>query len=220
MKRIVIADDHSIVRQAVSSLLSSNGYEVLGEASNSDEAISLVHEMKPDILLTDIGLPQKSGIELAFELKSSEHPTLCVNFTMYQEEARVRQAVSAGIRGYILKTEPPQEILRLLDEVSQGQLALSGQFSSIREELEELASQASKNGSHYEDLDPLSKLSKREREIFFLIADGKPNRVIAKRLFISPRTVETHRARVIKKLGFESTADLIRYSIKNSLITL
>lgn len=216
---VVLTDDHKIVRHAIKTLLESDPrYELVAECSGADETVEIVERLGPDLLILDLGLPGKSGIEAIFELTQRRCSTKIIVLTMFEDDSKVRQSFSAGARGYILKNSSPQEFLKALEVVRNDGLYLSDRVSHLSSELEALVASVGKRSEH--DLDPLAKLSKREREVFFLLADGIPNRVIAKKLFISPRTVETHRARVIKKLGFASTADLIRYAIRNNLMSL
>lgn len=214
---VLVADDHTLVRHGIKTILDgADRYEVVGEARDADETMELLASLKPDILLLDIGLPSKSGIEVIYELREKQIPITIVVLTMHENEIMAKQALSAGAMAYILKDFTPEGLLQTIDKAVDGERVVPPQFQHIIEEIERKGPSISGNGS---EADPLSKLSRREREVFFLLADGMPNRTIAKKLFISPRTVETHRARVIKKLGFKSTADLIRYAIKNNLLT-
>jgi two-component system, NarL family, response regulator NreC len=215
---ILISDDHTLVRHGIKTILEgTETYKVIGEASDAEETVNLVRSLHPDILLLDLGLPSKSGLEILYQLREEKIPVQTVVLTMHENELMVRQAIMAGASAYMLKSFTPQELLATLEKARQGQRVVPPRFQYI---LDELVAQAAQKGvKRPTDTDPLHKLSKREREVFYLLADGMPNRTIAKKLFISPRTVETHRARVIKKLGFKSTADLIRYAIKNNLLT-
>lgn len=216
---VVLADDHTIVRHAVKTILENAGeYQVVAESSTVETTVEAVRQHKPDLLILDLGLPGKSGLEAIYEIQELNLNTHIVVLTMFEDEATVRQTLSAGANAYVFKNSSPEEFLRALSIVRSGKMYLP-------EGYQHLPSEVRSNGaidprSKDEVHDPLAKLSKREREVFYLLADGMPNRVIAKKLFISPRTVETHRARVIKKLGFGSTADLIRYAIRNNLLTL
>ena len=213
---VLAADDHTIVRHGIKTILAgSDRYEVVGEARDADETMELLASLKPDILLLDIGLPSKSGIEVIYELREKQIPITIVVLTMHENEIMAKQALSAGAMAYILKDFTPEGLLQTIDKAVDGERVVPPQFQHIVDEIERKGPSMG-NGA---EGDPLSRLSRREREVFFLLADGMPNRTIAKKLFISPRTVETHRARVIKKLGFKSTADLIRYAIKNNLLT-
>jgi DNA-binding NarL/FixJ family response regulator len=216
---VILSDDHQIVRHAVRTILAGDPrFKVVGECSHAEETVEKVKALQPQILIQDLGLPGKSGVEVLYELQQAEVPTRAIVLTMYDDEGKVRQAFSAGARAYLLKNSSPEEFMEAISTVLAGNIYIPERFSEFADEIKELSKQ--RNGSTPTELDPLGKLSKREREIFYLLADGIPNRVIAKKLFISPRTVETHRARVIKKLGFSSTADLIRYAIRNNLMTL
>ncbi|MCB9029570.1 MAG: response regulator transcription factor [Deltaproteobacteria bacterium] len=209
---VVLADDHNIVRHALKNILSgSNTYNVVGEASTADESVQLVDQLHPDILVLDIGLPQRSGNDVILHLKKSNSPTKIAVLSMYDDELKVQQAIQYGADGYILKNCSPDEFLGALTKIANGEKFVPSQFTHLLN--------ASSNTEQL-DNDPLNALSPREREMFFLLVEGLPNRVIAKQLYISPRTVETHRARVIKKLNLNNNADLIRYAIKHGLVTV
>lgn len=212
--KVLLADDHSIVRHAIRTIIETvKGYNIVGEAENADRTIQLVQELKPDLLILDLGLPGKSGLEAIYELKQHQSPVKIIVLTMYEEEEKVRQALAAGASAYLLKNSSSREFLDALDAVRRGEIFLSKRFEHLKDTVGTDRLPDTSN-------DPLHKLSQREREVFYMLADGMPNRVIAKKLFISSRTVETHRARVIKKLGFNSTADLIRFAIRNNLLSL
>lgn len=214
--KVVLSDDHQIVRHAIRSIFDSfDGVKVVGEAGDAGDTLKLVSEMRPDLLVLDIGLPKRSGIDVLHEIRRQNLPTKVMVLSMYEDDDKVKQALSGGACSYVTKTASPAELRTALDTVRSGKIYLSKQFQHIDPQGLAKNSQASDESS---ESDPLEKLSPREREMFFLLAEGLPNRVIAKRLFISPRTVETHRARVIKKLGFHSNADLIRYAIKHGLV--
>lgn len=218
---VVLADEQPLVRYAVKSILEkTQRYTIVGEASNADEALKLIASLKPDIAVIDLGLPGKSGMQVIYEIKERLLASKVIILSSHIEETKVEQAVLAGAAGYILKTCTPSELLIAVDRGLKGDVILPERFLHLRESVgsQRRLANGANPGPHRAD--PLDKLSKREREVFFLLAEGLPNRIIAKRLFISPRTVETHRARVIKKLGFGSTADLVRYAIRNNLLTL
>ena len=208
-RTVILTDDHPIVRHAIKTILeSSQNYRVIAEADNADRAIELVKKHEPDYLVLDISLPGKSGIEALYELNGLISKTKVIVLSMFDDELKVKQAVSAGAFAYITKGCSPQEFIAALNRVEKNQQVVPKGYEHLLD-----------NGSsEQESSDPLAKLSKREREVFYLLAEGLPNRVIAKKLFISARTVETHRARVLTKLGFSSTADLIRFAIRNGLI--
>jgi len=220
MASILLSDDHSIVRHAVKTIIEGKSdYSIVGEAGDANETLSLIEDKHPDLLILDLALPGKSGVEVIYELSQKNAPTKVVVLTMFEDESKIRQSFAAGAKAYLLKDSSPEELLSALEAVLNGGLYLPTNFEHLRKEVEELSANTGRSSVNHVH-DPLAKLSKREREVFYLLADGKPNRVIARQLFISPRTVETHRARVIKKLGFDSTADLIRYAIRHNLLTL
>ncbi len=212
--RVVIADDHKLLRHAVRDILESNSkYLIIGEASTADETVKLVEKERPEILILDIGLPQRSGIDVLIELKNRNIPTKVVVLSMYDDETKVKQALIAGSEGYLLKDFAPSEFLAAMDTVISGKKFVPQKFQHVLNQL------GSATGTE-KATDPLDVLSPREREMFFLLVEGLPNRTIAKKLYISPRTVETHRARVIKKLQLNCNADLIRYAIRNGLVVV
>jgi two-component system response regulator NreC len=210
--RVVLTDDHGIVRHAIRTILESSGeFNVVAEADSCAETVKAVEEYKPEILIIDLGLPGKSGLETILELREKQLQLHIVVLTMYEDELKVLQALRAGARAYLLKNIPPAEFLTALRAVRSGAIYLPARFQHLAAALE---------ASPDQDLsDPLAKLSKREREIFYFLAEGLPNRTVAKKLFISPRTVETHRARILRKFNFASTAELIRFALRNHLIS-
>lgn len=214
---VVLSDDHRIVRHAIKTILeSSNIFRVAGEAQTADETIELIDQCRPDFLILDIGLPGKSGIEVIYELKERNIKCNIAVLTMFEDEAKILQAMVAGAHAYLLKNSAPEEFLEALNLVLKGEVYIPQRFMHLLEKIQNPPGSKALE----EATDPLGKLSKREREVFYLLAAGVPNRHIAKKLFISARTVETHRARIIKKLEFSSTADLIRYAIRYNLLTL
>lgn len=207
---IIIADDHTLVRHDIKTILDeSDRYEVIGETEDANATTQLVETLRPDILLLDIELPAKTGIEVIYELKERGVPLTIVVLTTHEDELMVKQALAAGAMGYVLKDFTPEELIATLDRVMDGEKVVPPQFQHIIDELDK------KNSTPHTSNDlPLDKLSKREREVYLLLAAGLPNRAIAKKLFISSRTVEAHLARVLKKLGFKSTTELIRSGTK------
>ena len=211
---VVISEDQTIVRHGLRAILEKSGrYSVVGEAGDVDQTLKVVKDTKPQILVLDLGLPGKGGIEVIYDLAKSENSPKIAVLSVYTEKDKVLQAMNAGAAAYIFKTCTPDEFVSTLDQVVAGSRVAPKEFANLLEANTPLIKKSNSS-------DPLNRLSKREREVFFMLANGMPNRNIAKKLFISPRTVETHRARVIKKLEIVSTADLIRYAIKHNLMTL
>ena len=209
---VLIAEDHTLVRHGIKLILdATNRYQVVGEAESADQTLELIESLKPDILLIDLGLSGKSGVEALYEIKAKGIPLTIAVLSMSTDENVARQARQAGAMTCISNDFNTEDLVNALDRAIDGERTVSPAFSHILQALEQPKQKDPSN-------DPLAKLSRREREVFFLLAEGMPNRAIAKKLFISSRTVETHRARVIKKLEFKSTADLVKFGIKNNLL--
>lgn len=219
---IIHADPQAMVRAGIRNLLASNNqFQYLAECSSADEVVGRVESMKPDVLLLELGLPDKSGIEVIRTLKASKLKTKVIVVSGFEDEATILQALHAGADGYISKSASPEQLASTVSRaLSSSEAILPENLAHLKQEEKKLSSNGANESNGHFSLDPLGKLSKREREVFYLLAEGHPNRVIAKQLFISPRTVETHRARVIRKLGFDNTADLIKYAIRNNLMPL
>lgn len=210
--RVVIVDDHNLIRHAVRTILeNTQGFSVAGEALNGDDAIQLLQRERPEIVLLDIGLPGKSGLEILKQLKATNTASKVIVLSMHEDSKHLSQALSNGASGYLTKTTTARQLVDSLKRVQAGEVVVAPELEAT---LKSLDQSATSNG------DALKPLSPRERELFMVFAEGHPNRVIAKKFFISPRTVETHRARVIKKLGLKSNADLIKFAIRHELVSV
>lgn len=219
--RVVLSDDHAIVRHAIRTIIeASPRFQVVGEADDAYSTMELLASAQPDVLILDLGLPGKSGLEVLYEIKARKLPTKLIILSMFDDELKVRQALAAGAHAYLVKDSSPADLLAALDAVLRGNRFVARRFQHLLDRFKEDASTNGRSPDPGLALHPLGILSDREREIFYLLADGLPNRVIAKKLFISPRTVETHRARILKKLNFSSTAELVRYAIRNNLLSV
>ena len=197
--RVVVADDHAMFRQGLVALLGdADGIEVVGQASRGDEALRLIHELSPEIAILDVGMPGATGIEVAQALTEAGSPTRIVLLTMHADATHARRAVDAGANGYVLKSAVFDELLGAIATAREGGLfmtpALTGKIMRG---------------------DPRPALTDRELEILALIADGKTSRVIARKLGITVRTVETHRANMMAKLDVDNAAALVRYAVEH-----
>ncbi len=214
MINIVLVSGESLIRSALRVLMNSTDlFHVVDEAGNAEEAIIAIEGHKPDLVITAVGLPGKSGIELIYEINRRALPTKTIVLSSNNSETIIKQAIIAGACGYILKKNNFQMLSRGISAVMNGEKFFCPISAQVANSLDLNNKFEDNNG----DQDPLDPLSPREREIFHLLANGMQNATIAKRLFISPRTVETHRARVVRKLGLNSNAELIRYAIKHGL---
>lgn len=205
--RVVLADDHKIFRQALRTLMTREGIEVVGEASDGDEAVALSKQYQPDVAVLDFGMPRMNGIDAARQILEVSPKTQTVLLTMHDDESLALEALRAGMRGYLRKTQPAEELVTTVQEVARGAIHLSGGMSKT-------ALNAYATGAKSAP-DPLTD---REREVLRMIAEGKTTREIAKELKLSPKTVESHRNRLMQKLEIHGTAGLTRYAIRRHLI--
>ncbi len=210
MVRVVLADDHALVRSGIRSLLEASGNQVVGEAATGSDAVRLVKEHAPDVALLDVAMHSQNGIEAAREIRR-EHPGVkIVMLSMHDEPQYIEQARAAGASGYVLKESAFDQVLQAIETVMAGGTYLRGGSS-------ELVVGASRRTSNQSELD---KLTGRERQVLELIADGKSSIEIGKQLSISPRTVDTHRKNIMDKLGVHSIAGLTRFAIRHGLCSL
>lgn len=217
MIKIVIADDHRIIRDGLKSLLSDEkGIIIIGEAANGEEALIKTHELKPDILMADISMPGMSGIEMTRILCKEDSKTKVLIVSMHDNEDYINQALEAGASGYLLKDSSKEELLKAIKAVQNGETYCSGDVSKILLNKFLVSSRSKKLKIESEDR---LELTKREKEILKLISDGLSNKEIANLLFVSTRTVDTHRYNVMQKLNVKNGAELVRMAFKLNLIS-
>lgn len=210
--RVIIADDHAVVRQGIRAVLEEvDGLEVVAEAADGDEALVLTEEHEPDVVVLDVTMPGKTGLEVAKELRDAGTGVGVLILSMHDEPEYVLEAVRAGADGYVLKDMAPAELRAAVTAVHEGREYFSGRVThqlsvGLRKELEE-----EQRKSRIDSLTP------REVEVLVLVARGLTNRGIAEELGISPRTVETHRERVMAKLRIRSVAGLTRFVVEQGL---
>ena len=210
--RVIIADDHAVVRQGIRIVLEDvPGLEVLAEAGDGEEVLALLADHQPDLLVLDISMPKKNGLEVAKELRSQGSEVGILVLSMHDNPEYVLEAVRAGADGYILKDVGPSELREAVQAVVEGREYFTDRVThqlsvALREELER-ERQRSK----------LDQLTGREREVLVRVAKGRTNREIAEEFGISPRTVETHRERVMAKLRIHTVAGLTRFVVENGL---
>jgi DNA-binding NarL/FixJ family response regulator len=196
MIRVVIAEDHLMVRAGIQALLENAGdIHVLGVASNGQEAIEAVQELDPDILIMDIMMPRMNGIQAAENIRDRKLPTKILLLSMYSDPGLVHQALQSGVKGYVLKSSASDELLRAVRAVANGETFLSNPVSEI------LIEGVVNPNINRDENDPLSVLSPREKEIMQLVAEEHTSSEIAEMLFISEKTVEKHRAKLMEKLN-------------------
>ena len=212
--RILIADDHGLVRRGARAVLCSRRrWRVVGEAANGREAVKKAIELKPDVAVVDISMPELDGVEVARQIREAVPDTKVLMLTMHESDQMVRRALEAGARGYLLKSDLTECLAKAVDAVSKGKRFLTPKVSEIV--LDGFLKPRSQQ-QHGKRARPAT--TPRELEIVRLLAEGKTNKEIAALLGITVRTVETHRAKIMLKLGLHSLAELVHYAIHNEII--
>ena len=210
----MLAEDHNVVRQALKMLLEAEpDFVIVGEASDGLEAIALVEQLRPDILVVDVMMPGVNGLEVTRQVSNRLPETRIVILSMHSDEAYVLEALRNGASGYVLKDSSASDLVQALREVSDGRRYLSPPLS-------ERAIEAYVQRSESASIDPYDRLTTREREVLNLVAQGNSNSEVASRLTISTRTAETHRASVMRKLNLRTQTDLIRYALRRGILPL
>ncbi len=212
MITIVLADDHNVVRQGLRALLEAQpDISIVGEASDGTQALLLVERTTPDVLVVDMMMPGLNGVEVTFQVARRMPRTQVVLLSMHDNEAYVLEALRAGAKAYVLKDSSGEELLRAVRNAAQGRSFLSSPLS-------ERAIEAYVERAKGEHIDPLHALAPREREVFHLVVQGYTSAQIAQQLVISPRTVEGHRASLMRKLGLNSVTELLRFALQHGLL--
>jgi DNA-binding NarL/FixJ family response regulator len=207
--RILVADDHEIVREGVRAMIHREAeLEVCGEAATGLEAIQMADELKPDMIIMDIGMPDLNGLEATRRIKRMHPRTEVLMFTGIETEEIVRQIFQAGARGYLLKTEASDHLIAALEALRKHRTYFSSKVSEM------IYSGFMHGRVGVED----TALTPRERETVQMIAEGKSNKEIAELFGISIKTVETHRAAIMRKLRLDSFAALVRYAVRNGIV--
>lgn len=207
MVKIIIADDHAVLREGLRSLLNSiEGWQVVAEAKDGFQVFPLLEEHLPDLLILDLSMPNLGGLEtLARVQKLKKKPAILI-LSAREDDISVTEAIEGGANGYVPKSSDAEELQFAIRALLKGQTYISPTVAKG------LVTRDAATGS------PLSPLTSREREIMKLLAEGRPNREIAKLLHISPRTIDSHRANILKKLGINSNAELVQFALKYGLI--
>jgi DNA-binding NarL/FixJ family response regulator len=218
--RVVLADDHNLVRAGLRALLERlPDVEVVGEASNGREALALIVALAPDLALLDIGMPELNGLDAAARLQREAPRTRLVMVSMHASESFVAQALQLGVAGYVLKESCADELPLLLRAVRGGETYLS---PGVSKTLVDALKNRAARGVGAEEAAPgsvASVLTSRQREVLQLVAEGKSTKEIASALALSVKTVETHRAQIMDRLGIHDVAGLVRYAIRLGLVS-
>ena len=205
--RIVLADDHQVLREGLRSLLERSGLKVVGEASDGQEAVRIATQVKPDIAVMDISMPLLNGLDACHVLLEASPQTRSIVLTMHKEEEYVTNALRAGVKGYVLKSQAATDLLQAIQEVCRGGVYLSPGISRTVVNAYLTKSEL-----------PEDPLTARERQVLQLIGEGKSTKEVATLLGVSVKTAETHRTRLMQKLDIHETASLVRYAIRRGLV--
>ena len=205
--RILLADDHLIFRQSLKGLLEREGFQIIGEAADGQEAVRRVRDLSPDVAVLDLAMPLLNGLDAAREIVRASPRTRPILLTMHTEDPYVMEALRAGIKGYVLKTQPSTDLVQAIQEVSRGRIYLSPGISRTVVDAYLAKTEL-----------PPDPLSPREREVLQLVAEGKTTKEIARLLGVSVKTAENHRTRIMAKLDIHETAGLVRYAIRQGII--
>ncbi len=196
--RIVIVDDHAVVRRGVRTLLEAQpGWEVVGEASNGAAALEMVEALQPDVVVLDLSLPEVHGLEVARRIRASSPEIEVLVLTMHESAELAHQVKAAGARGFVRKSDADQDLVVAIEAIRRGE-----SFFSAPPEGEVVP----------------APVTRREREIVELVADGQTTKEIAARLGISVKTVEAHRTNIMRKLGLRSMSDMVRYAVRSGIV--
>jgi two-component system nitrate/nitrite response regulator NarL len=210
--RVLLADDHPVVRKGLQTCLAKRGnLKVVGEAADGDEALRKARDLSPDVVLMDISMPGMNGLAVTEVLRKEAPEMKVLVLSVHSNKDYIFRVIQAGAHGYVSKEAPPEELIRAIESVHGGEPHFSEDIA--RAALNEFVSSGGKK-------EPFAQLTSREREVLVLIAEGQSNKEIADRLGIGVRTIETHRERIMRRLGIHSVAGLTKYAIANGLISL
>jgi two-component system response regulator NreC len=210
--KILLVENHTIVREGLRTLLEDKGYAVIGEAEDGRTGAQMASELDPDVIVMDISLPLLSGIEATRRIHKEKPEVKIIMLTIHDEETYIYKSLEAGASGYLVKDTASKDLLDAIDAVLGGGLYLSPNFPP---EYLDTYMKMVRSGKKADDF---SRLTNREREILQAIAEGYTSKQIAEQLFISVKTVENHRANIMNKLNIHDTASLVRYAIKIGLV--
>ena len=212
--KIVIADDHSIMREGLRLLIEKEGdMEVIGEAENGRRAVEMAASLKPDIIVMDVSMPDLNGIEATRQIVGKIEGVKVIALSMHSGREFVMDMLQAGVSGYILKESCPEELARAIRLVASGKTCLDPEITN-------LAIDTAVHPLVDREHSAIAELTRREREVLQLLAEGKRTKQIAGQLFLSTKTVDTHRRQIMKKINVDSLAELTKFAIRIGLTSL
>ncbi len=210
--RVLLADDHSIVRRGLRGLLESAGLVVVAEADNGLEAVRLCEEQRPELLILDIAMPKLSGIEVAARAKKLERPPAVIILSVHGDESYIMRALAAGANAYLLKSATDEDLIPAVRAVASGKPFFSPGVTAVL--VEDYIRRLQQRGL----TDSYHLLTDREKEVLQLLAEGRSNKEVAGLLGLGLSTVETHRANLMQKLNLHNTAEIVLYAVRKGLI--
>jgi DNA-binding NarL/FixJ family response regulator len=213
--RILIADDHEVVRRGLSTLLQTHeGWEICGEAKDGREAVEMTRQLKPDVVILDVGMPNLNGLAATRQLSQSNPQQKIIVLTITDSDEVIREALDAGARGFVLKSDAARDLVSAVEALQHNRMFFTSRVNDLV--LEGFLDKG-RNGTKGE-APKLPKLTPREHEVVQLLAEGKSSKEVATLLNLSTKTAETHRSNIMRKLGFHSIRDIVVYAIKNNII--
>lgn len=207
--RVLLADDHQLVRESVRALLEKHGIEVIADVGDGRQALALAKQLRPDVAVLDLAMPGLNGVDCARQMRRDVPDTKIVLLTMHREEQYLTESLRAGVSGYLLKTQVAQDLVRAIGEVLQGGICICPQLSQVLVDVSLGRTQPS-----------VELLTPREREVLQLVCEGSTSKEVAATLGMSVRTAETHRARIMQKLDIHEIAGLVHYAIRHGVVEL
>jgi DNA-binding NarL/FixJ family response regulator len=211
--RILIADDYEVVRYGVRSLLQTHaGWEICGEAVDGRDAVAKAEQLKPDLVILDIGMPNLNGLDAACQILRLEPQTMILVLTMDESEHAMRQALLAGVRGFVLKSDAGSDLVAAVEALQGRRTFFTAKLAAMV--LDGYMGRKSLN----EDASFRDRLTRREREVVQLLAEGKSTKEVAVMLGLSVKTAETHRSNIMRKLDFHSVSQLVLYAVRNNIV--
>lgn len=206
MTSVLLADDHALFREGVKLLLMSEGFDVVGEAATGEEAVRMAQELSPDVIALDLSMPGLNGIQAAQRIRKNMTGAKIILLTMYEDEEYMLEALRVGVNGYVLKMQTNTDLVQTIRMVSQGAFYLGPNIpQSVIDALTNNTQLASES------------LTEREWQVVELIADGKTTNEIARALELSPKTIESHRSRIMQKLNLDQTAQLVTFAVRSQM---
>ncbi len=210
--RVLLADDHSIVRRGLRSLLEEAAHSVVAEAADGLEALQLAEEHQPDLVILDIGMPKLNGIEVAVRMQKLTRPPGVIILSMHADESYIIRALTAGARAYLLKSATDEDLLPAVRAVASGKPFFSPAVTAVL--VDDYVRRLQARGL----TDSFDLLTDREKEVLQLLAEGRSNKEVATQLNVGLSTIETHRANLMQKLNLHSTAEIVLYAVRKGII--